>query len=154
MRGDKRARRPSDSLAAEVQVFDGDASAVRAGLIGLFARPLLARLTDDCRGTVEIVLAEVMNNIAEHAYARFPGKIEVWVSAHVSVLFIRVVDSGLPMPGDELPCGRLSEATEIADLPEGGFGWFLIRSLTQDLTYLREAGRNTVSFCIDVEYVD
>ena len=38
------------------------------------------------------------------------------------------------------------------DLPEGGFGWFLIRSLTRDLTYLREDGYNMLCFCVDVDY--
>lgn len=156
MRGDKRTKRTrwAAGVATEGLILDGDAGAVRGGLSELFARPLLARLTEDSRGTVEIVLAEVLNNIAEHAYAAFPGKIEISVTAHDGFLFVRLVDSGLPMPGGELPGGTLSRATEIQDLPEGGFGWFLIRSLTQELTYLREGEHNRLSFCVDVEYVD
>ena len=156
MPGDKRTRRKrqAEGIATEVLILDGDAGAVRGGLIALFARPLLARLTGDSRGTVEIVLAEVLNNIAEHAYAAFPGKIEISVSAHETFLFVRLVDSGLPMPGGELPGGTLSAATEIQDLPEGGFGWSLIRSLTRELTYRREGDHNRLSFCVDVEYVD
>ena len=156
MRGDKRAKpkRQAEGLATAVLIFDGDVVSVRGGLSELFAFPSLARLSEDSRGTVEIVLAEVLNNIAEHAYARFPGKIEVWVTAHDSLLLVRVADSGLPMPGGELPGGKLSGATEIQDLPEGGFGWFLIRSLTRELTYLREGGHNRLSFCVDVEYRD
>ena len=83
---------------------------------------------------------------------QFAGAIELSVSAHNSFLFLRTQDSGLPMPGGELPAGRLAEATDIQDLPEGGFGWFLIRSLTQDLAYQRVDGLNILSFCIAVEY--
>ena len=52
---------------------------------------------------------------------------------------------------EELPDGRLAAAAEIQDLPEGGFGWYLIRTLTTDLTYLREGICNTLSFCVDVD---
>ena len=40
----------------------------------------LRSLSPDDRGTAEIVLAEVLNNIAEHAYARFPGQIRLSLS--------------------------------------------------------------------------
>ena len=156
MPGDKRARRKRrpEGIASEVLIFDGDPGSVRGGLIALFACPPLARLTGDSRGTVEIALAEVLNNIAEHAYAEFPGKIEISVTGHETFLFVRLVDSGLAMPGGELPGGKLSAATEVQDLPEGGFGWSLIRSLTRELTYLREGDHNRLSFCVDVEYLD
>ena len=38
------------------------------------------------------------------------------------------------------------EALGEQDLPEGGFGWFLIRELTHDLTYRRDGSRNHLSF--------
>jgi serine/threonine-protein kinase RsbW len=154
MPGDKRLRRArqAEGHASEIFEFGGDAEAVRQGLAQMFCRPVLARLTPESRGALEIVLAEVLNNIAEHAYARFPGQIEVLVTAHESFLFIRTQDHGLAMPNQELPGGKLSAATEIQDLPEGGFGWFLIRSLTQDLTYLRQDDANILSFCMDVDY--
>ncbi len=154
MRGDRRVSQhePADQVATEALIFDGDLESVRAGLMDLFAIPLLAGLSDNSRGAVEIVLAEVMNNIAEHAYASFPGKIEVWITAHDGFLFVRVADTGLPMPGGEPPGGKPNEAAEVQNLPEGGFGWFLIRSLTQGLTYRREGGHNRLSFCMGVEY--
>ncbi len=154
MRGDRPARRHrrDGGFATLERTLDGDADAVRAGLADLIACPMLARLTGESRGSVEIVLAEVLNNVVEHAFARYPGTIDLSLTAHDTFLFVRVVDSGLPMPGGEPPGGKLSPATEIQDLPEGGFGWFLIRSLTQEMTYLREGDRNTLSFCVDVEY--
>jgi serine/threonine-protein kinase RsbW len=154
MPGDKRLQRArqAEGHASERFEFGGDAAGVRDGLARMFRRPMLARLSEECRGTVEIVLAEVLNNIAEHAYARFPGRIEVELTAHDSFLFVRTQDQGLAMPGEQVPWGRLEPVAGIQDLPEGGFGWYLIRSLTQELTYLRQDGTNHLSFCIDVDY--
>ena len=140
--------------ALERMVFDGDPEAVRTALGELFERPILARLTEGCRGTIEIVLAEVMNNVSEHAYAEYPGTIDLSISAHGDFILAQMVDTGLPMPGGELPGGKLAGGDGIQDLPEGGFGWFLIRSLTRELNYLREGGTNRLSFCVDVDYQD
>lgn len=154
MPGEKRSARArqAEGHASERFEFGGDAAGVREGLAKMFRRPILARLTEECRGTAEIVLAEVLNNIAEHAYARFSGRIEVMLTAHDTFLFVQTVDQGLPMPGEQLPGGKLGEIKDIQDLPEGGFGWYLIRSLTQELTYSRLDGANHLSFCIDVDY--
>lgn len=144
--------RQAEGRASERFEFGGDAVAVRDGLARMFRRPMLARLTAESRGTAEIVLAEVLNNIAEHAYASFSGQIEVELTAHDTFLFVRTLDRGLAMPEGEVPWGRLEAVTGIQDLPEGGFGWYLIRSLTQELTYQRQDGANHLSFCIDVDY--
>ncbi len=142
---------PRDDGMAHM-VFDGDPDAVRAALGALFQRPMLARLTEESRGTIEIVLAEVMNNVSEHAYAKYPGTIDLSIMAQGDVLLVQMEDSGLPMPNGALPGGILAGGDELEDLPEGGFGWFLIRSLTRELTYVREVGANRLSFCVDVDY--
>ena len=36
-------------------------------------------------------------------------------------------------------------------LPEGGFGWALIRDMTRDLTYRRQGRMNRLSFVIDLD---
>ena len=154
MQGEQRERRPwtRGAPVTEHLHMDGDAAAISAGLQHLCDLPVLADLDEDSWGSVEIALAEVLNNIAEHAYAEEPGKIDLWITAHDRLLVFRLVDSGLPMPGEEAPVARLDLEAEAQNLPEGGFGWFLIRSLTQDLIYLREGDRNVLSFCINVNY--
>lgn len=133
-------------------LLDGNPDAVREGLARLFAGPLLSRLDDDSHGTVQIVLAEVLNNIAEHAYARYPGQIEVQLRGGATEICLQTIDRGLPMPDGKLPGGELSETVALEDLPEGGFGWFLIRTLTRGLAYRRQEGMNVLNFCIDVDY--
>jgi serine/threonine-protein kinase RsbW len=39
------------------------------------------------------------------------------------------------------------------DLPEGGFGWFLIRELTKDLQYVRHEDQNRLTFSIPIDAV-
>jgi serine/threonine-protein kinase RsbW len=116
-------------------------------LAQLLAAAPVQDLAEDDRGTVELVLAEVLNNVAEHAYAGGSGPVEVGLCATPLGIACRIIDRGLAMPNGRLPQGGLPSAGP-GDLPEGGFGWHLIRSLTADLTYARSAGQNRLSFLI------
>ncbi|HEX9858159.1 MAG TPA: ATP-binding protein, partial [Paracoccaceae bacterium] len=109
---------------------------------------LLRALPAAERGTAELVLAEVLNNIVEHAYASASGDIELTLHLHQSELVCRIEDRGLPMPGERLPVGDLRRI-DGDDLPEGGFGWHLIRTLSRELNYRRINGRNQLSFRLD-----
>jgi serine/threonine-protein kinase RsbW len=140
-------RPPDPSPDGSALVFDSDPAAVRTALARLLSAAPLHALTEDDRGTVELVLAEVLNNVVEHAYAGASGPVEVGLCATPHGLACRIVDQGLAMPGGALPEGRLPAAAP-SELPEGGFGWHLIRSLTADLTYARCAGQNRLSFLI------
>lgn len=123
---------------------------VREGLQRMLALPPLAGLPPAERGTAELVLAEVLNNVVEHAYAEGSGTVEVTLSAVGTDVRCLVVDQGKAMPGGVLPAGRLPGGPETAldDLPEGGFGWHLIRSLTHELTYARVGDENRLGFLL------
>lgn len=127
---------------------------VRAGLRDLMTCALVHDLGRDSLGTTELVLAEVLNNVVEHAYSAVPGMIEVEVQRTPNRLRFHISDTGLPMPGAEPPPGRLPDIAAFEDLPEGGFGWFLIRCLAEDLRYSREDGSNRLSFHISVDNAD
>ena len=101
-------------------------------------------------GVVEIVLAEVLNNVVEHAYAAHGrGVVEVEVELTPAALLFRVLDDGRPMPEGDAPAGAAHDLDVVTDdLPEGGFGWFLIRELTDDLRYRRIGNRNELTFQI------
>lgn len=127
----------------------GTPLAVREGLDRLLADPTLSDLSEDGRGTLWTVLAEVLNNIVEHAYAQRSGDIRLRLWRHGPALSVEVMDHGAPMPGLRLPDGHLAELGDFQDLPEGGFGWFLIRSLTSGLVYDRIGGENRLRFCME-----
>lgn len=126
-----------------------DPMSVRHGLQSLFALAPLICLSEDCRGTAEIVMAEALNNIVEHAYADSQdgaGEIEISVGLDSDGLECCIADRGRAMPNLQLPAGAPHLLTDDSDLPEGGFGWFLIRSLVQDLQYSRQDNQNQLRF--------
>ena len=104
----------------------------------------------DTLAAVEIVLAEVLNNIVEHAYAKIPpGEILLWIERRADALAVAVIDDGRPMPGEMMPDTRAPDlAVDVAELPEGGFGWGLIRALSSGLSYRRISERNRLAFRI------
>lgn len=124
----------------------GTSAEVRAALSRLMAQPRLAG-DADFRQRLEIVLAEVLNNIVEHAYPTVPGRIDLQLTACAAGMTCRIADQGLPMPGLEAPLG-LAPSLGGADLPEGGFGWFLIRSLCTELQYRRDAEGNELTLIV------
>jgi serine/threonine-protein kinase RsbW len=141
----------TDSQSCTQMSIPGEPLAVRDGLRVICRSELAQGLTEDERGTMEIVLAEVLNNIVEHAYSENPGEIEVALKLSLDALAVTVVDDGLPMPGGDAPAGKLKPIGSFGDLPEGGFGWHLIRSLSRELVYQRKDGRNRLSFRLERE---
>lgn len=124
---------------------------------GVGVRDALARLSDmmfglavsaDGRGNAEIVMAEMLNNIVEHAYRnRGSGRIDLVYEVNATRLRATVSDRGDPMP-DHRPPAHLAAGVDVErpDLPEGGFGWFLIHELVDRLTYRRCGTKNIVRF--------
>ncbi len=130
--------------------FQACPAAVRDALRRMLLRPPLSTLSDEGRGTAELVLAEVLNNVAEHAYPDRPGPVTVTLRQVPHGVSCLIVDQGAAMPGGKLPAGRLPDTPGLAldELPEGGFGWHLIRSLTLDLHYARAGGCNQLRFVL------
>lgn len=131
------------------QVFSAEPSAVRVALRRAVAR-FARRITPDDAGTLELALAEVLNNVVEHGYAGLPpGPVRLDLRRAGAALHCLVEDQGHPMPGRILPEGAMPPvATTAGGLAEGGWGWALIRDLTTDICYTRENGRNRLTFRI------
>lgn len=129
--------------------FPGTALAVRGGLDHLLADPCLSDLDAEQRGLLWTVLAEILNNIVEHAYAAHSGSIQLCLWRQDWQFAVEVVDHGAPMPGLRLPEGLLARIDTHDSLPEGGFGWSLIRSLTSALAYDRIDAANRIRFCMN-----
>lgn len=94
----------------------------------------------------ELVLAEVLNNITEHAYASHAGTgvIRTELQFTETRMTARIRDTGHPMPQNRLPDG--TDMPQPEDHPEGGFGWGLIHMLTDEIVYRRAQGEN----CLDL----
>jgi serine/threonine-protein kinase RsbW len=141
---------PPGQPSGQRLVFQADPASVRLALTRMLGQPPLSDLTDDARGMAELVLAEVLNNVAEHAYGEAGGTVSVMLDPDPGGIRCLITDEGRAMPGGQLPEGRLPGGPDLAleDLPEGGFGWHLIRALCVDLTYARAGGQNRLSFVL------
>jgi serine/threonine-protein kinase RsbW len=139
-------------------VIENTPLAVRGALATLWSALAPLKLAPEASETLELVLAEVLNNIVEHAYpdgAR--GEISVTGQKTGNRFYVSVKDSGCPMPGLTPPATPLPETgSTLEQLPEGGFGWFLIHALTDDLHYTREKNQNllTFSMCLNAATPD
>jgi serine/threonine-protein kinase RsbW len=119
--------------------------AVREALAKLLTALHPLNLDVEESGTVELVLAEVLNNIVEHAYpvSAPDGPITIKCEVGQDGLHFRITDKGKAMPDGTLPAGKRSQVdVDLIDLPEGGFGWFLIQDLARDVTYTRVGCEN------------
>jgi serine/threonine-protein kinase RsbW len=131
--------------------IEGSPLAVRRGLADMLACPAMRCLDEGARGTAEIVLAEVFNNIVEHAYSEQPGSISVSLCDVGRGVEVVVIDQGRAFLQEQLPQDKLPLIDASEDLPEGGFGWYIIRTLVQDLTYRRSQSTNHLSFVLPAE---
>lgn len=120
------------------------------GMLADLQATLAVKLVDpDRTGDMMIVLGEMLNNTVEHAMRDQDGG---WIDLSVRDAGARIEvvtrDDGRALPpalltGDvELP----EAGEDVETMPEGGFGWFLIHSLVDDLTYERDDGVNRISF--------
>ncbi len=115
-------------------------------------RDLVPEATEAELGNIQIVLAEALNNVAEHGFPGLPAQVArinvTWTGAR---LLIDITDHGHPVPTRLLlppPAPRLDR--KIADLPEGGFGWMLIHELTSAIQYRRVHGENRLRLIFDL----
>ncbi|MEO1239941.1 MAG: ATP-binding protein [Pseudomonadota bacterium] len=121
---------------------------VRAALENICATLRAQKVEEDAVGSVQMVVAEALNNIVEHALKDVAeGTIHLAMTRSDRSISFVIRDAGSPMPGHQLPPGDLPAiGSDVDAYPEGGFGWYLIRTLTSDLRYDRARGENTLSF--------
>lgn len=131
--------------------FSAEPHAVRGALRASVAR-FARQISQEEAGALELVLAEVLNNIVEHSYAGgSEGVISLSIVRDLSGLSCAISDDGVPLPEGCLTPPKLPEiAVATAQLPEGGFGWYLIHDLTQDLGYRREDKQNLLAFRLPI----
>lgn len=143
---------PSNELVRFEYMIDGTPIGVRSLLIQLVADLGKERIGAGALTNVEIVFAEVLNNIVEHAYRDdLNGKISATVQIMGTCLLFQTEDFGVAMPQNRLPRIESKDlSVDVISLPEGGFGWNLIHELTQELRYRRIDERNMLKFSIKI----
>lgn len=95
--------------------------------------------------TLDLVLEEILINIARYAYAPGQGTVEVrYAPDGTGKLRVEVIDSGRIF--NPLEAEPPSLSLGLAERPIGGLGVFLIRSLVDSIEYRREGDHNLLSF--------
>lgn len=146
------------------RIFRAEAASVRRILIEA-GQTLGPALGPEVMGRVELVLAELLNNVAEHGLrpdrcdlCNITCEVETGRPAPygAAVIRLRVVaqhggvaciltDNGIEIPPD---CLTHPQFPLPSNLPEGGVGWPLIHDLTRQLHYVRDGQRNFLAFRI------
>ena len=125
--------------------FQASESTTREALIAVTGKLRARGVDQGALESLELVLAEILNNITEHAYAGDGGSIDLSVIVAAEGLRCRVADQGRRAPESVLAAQTLPEA---ADLPEGGWGWYLVNSLSEGLSYQQENGWNILRLTV------
>lgn len=115
-----------------------------------------AAIPEEAEGRLQIVLAELLNNVVEHGHAGRPGgTVSVEVVIGGDAVRCVVHDDGAPMGDGPLGCAELpSVDVPLARLPEGGFGCAMVRMLARNLRYRRLGAINRTSFMLPFEAQD
>ncbi|MCL4186676.1 MAG: ATP-binding protein [Rhodobacteraceae bacterium] len=153
-RGGASVRAGERSARLVYTVLASEGLAVRAGLRTVTEALAAAGVPEGLCGRVEIAVAEALNNVAEHAYdgAMGPIWLQVGRCRRSGDILCCIADRGRPMPDAGLPAGVLPALdTVLTGLPEGGFGWFLLRALGRGIRYRRAGGVNRLRFRISPE---
>lgn len=94
---------------------------------------------------LDLVLEEILVNIARYAYQPGTGDAEVaYAVEQPGKLLVEISDGGSafnPLASDPPVLGG-----GLAERPIGGWGVFLVKNIVGSLAYRREQDRNTVSF--------
>ena len=130
--------------------FTGSPCGVRRALSQIRDELAAAGATADQKGRIETVMAEVLNNVVEHALAgQTNGLVEAHGFRQHPNWCFKVLDTGRPLPQKRLPDNGLPAVdTSLEDLPEGGFGWAMVHMLTSDISYCRLPDRNCLKFSV------
>jgi serine/threonine-protein kinase RsbW len=103
-------------------------------------------------GKLDLVLEEILINVARYAYTPQTGAVEVaYAPAGPCKLRVEIADFGRvfnPLEADPPDFSR-----GLADRRIGGLGVFLVRSMVDSIDYRREGDRNVLSFTFPLDGV-
>ena len=96
--------------------------------------PLATDVSHPFDTAVVSAFMEIFNNVAIHAYKRHGGgSIELTITPSERELLIELRDTGHPFDIDEVP--PLPSELDEANLPEGGMGIHIAKTMLDEMTY-------------------
>ena len=94
-------------------------------------------------GSIELVLEELLMNVALHGYQGRQGEIEIGCSAQGDSLTLTFTDWGTSFNPLERPDPRLD--ADIDNRPIGGLGIVLVKKTAESIEYQRREGANILT---------
>src|SRR5947209_5696086 len=112
-----------------------------------------AGLPEHCWSHVDLVVEEILVNIASYAYAENAnGVVEIsYAVPREGLLSIEIADRGDEY--DPLTLREPNLPSSLDDRPVGGLGIFLVRQLTESVDYRRDGGWNRLRIGISAASV-
>lgn len=111
------------------------------------AAPMLG--SEEAASDLRLAVTEALNNIVEHSGHPPHLPVRIQVGPRPDGCWLRIVDRGGPLPTglidgtwrapETVSCGEDADADW---LPEGGWGWLLIRGAVDRIVYDRQDGVN------------
>lgn len=121
-------------------------------LLGLATRAICsyAPLNQLTTYQIETCVVEAINNCIKHAYQNLPGNsVEVVISLFIDRITFQVCDYGKSMEIEDFEKQKRKELDFDPDvleqLPEGGMGLYVIRSVMEQVEYCSAGGRNVLT---------
>jgi serine/threonine-protein kinase RsbW len=101
-------------------------------------------LLDDARGDLRLLTEEACTNVVMHAFpGREPGELTLELDYADGVASVTLIDDGVAFSPSDAP--RPDLGADWQSRREGGVGWHLIRTLSDELEYERVDERNRLT---------
>jgi len=114
----------------------------------VFARAREAGLTPLLEPKLELVLEEIMVNVANYAYGDGKGLAEIDCTSTPGVFCVTIRDWGTPFNPLEVDESNLS--TDIDERAIGGVGLLLVTTMSDSCSYARKNDANELTFCFSL----
>jgi serine/threonine-protein kinase RsbW len=108
----------------------------------------LSRFTEDDSARVELAVVEAINNVIEHAYKMESNhKVEIICKLLVDKISVDICDVGHSLSSNALttPTEEKEISVITENLPDGGWGLKLIKSIMDEVTYSTNNGVNCMT---------
>lgn len=116
---------------------------------------LACHLSETLASHFELCVVEAVNNSIKHAYNFHRGEtIDVVVYKKQESLQVDVIDTGCGMKEPLKTITLNIDPNDIQNIPESGYGIYLMQQLMDDVRYKTENGRNTLSMIKKISSAD
>ncbi|WP_420473274.1 ATP-binding protein [Noviherbaspirillum sp. ST9] len=138
----KMTRRVRFTMPAELDNVSATAEALRA---------FMSRsLPEEACNAIELGIVEALTNIVMHGYGGLePGAVELSFEQSADAAIVEIIDAGRPIPMPALGSAGLGkfdfDPADISQLPEGGMGLSIIRTVFDAVQYESSDGVNRLT---------